>query len=589
MHRLLRCISVSVFFALAAGTFVPQRSAAQTYGEDSSADSAAGKNGYTVSGTVVNSVTGEPISRALVQTGARVATADHAPTNQQEADALAELYRQRTALTDREGRFKFVGLPKMKAGFMVRKPGFFSLSELGDDAFLSGQNRVNVGVETPPVVLKLVPEAIITGRVTDANGEPLEGVSVRISGLQHANGRKQLSPLMQDQEEPQTWTTNEEGDYRVAGLMPGNYYVSAVPYSSNHDQPQSMGIPKVAYPITYYPGVAELNEATTLQLSAGQRAEIDFTIRPAPVIVVSGLLTGLGRAQDVDLQFTNESGDDVSLDKQFDAQTGSFQAHIIAAGPCVIKADAKDAFEHLLHGQLTLTATASVKNVRLNLAPALSIPIEVRMETTKPRSTPEGTLIRLHNGGTSIPVSVNLHPIEMGRPQLSASVEGGPNNPVLVLRNLEPGRYNVEVIPNNTENDSWYVKSILYGGADLLREELTVVPGQASAMEIVLRDDSAAIYGTVQSGEDEGQTAAVLVVSDYAPLDPKMIVADDRGEFQLDGLAPGGYKVFAFDRVDGLEYSNPQALDPYVSKAAQVSLQPNEKTTVKVDLIQRGE
>jgi hypothetical protein len=211
------------------------------------------------------------------------------------------------------------------------------------------------------------------------------------------------------------------------------------------------------------------------------------------------------------------------------------------------------------------------------------------LETTKPRSTPEGALIRLHNGGNSIPVSVNLHPVEMGRPQLSASVEGGPNNPVLVLRNLEPGRYNVQVIPNNTENDSWYVKSILYGGADLLREELTVVPGQASAMEIVLRDDSAALYGTVQSAEDEGQTAAVLVVPDYAPLDPKMIVSDDRGEFQLDGLAPGGYKVFAFDHVDGLEYSNPGALDPYLAKAAQVSLQPNEKTTVRVDLIQRGE
>jgi hypothetical protein len=177
----------------------------------------------------------------------------------------------------------------------------------------------------------------------------------------------------------------------------------------------------------------------------------------------------------------------------------------------------------------------------------------------------------------------------MGRPELSASVEGGPNNPVLVLRNLEPGRYKVEAIPNNTTNNSWYVKSIFYGGADLLREELIVAPGQAAAMEIVLRDDSAMLHGRVQSGEDEGQTAAVLVVPEYAPLDPKMIIANESGEFQLDGLAPGDYKVFAFDRLDGLEYSNPQALDQYASKAAQVSLQPNETTTIKVDLIQRGE
>ena len=188
----------------------------------------------------------------------------------------------------------------------------------------------------------------------------------------------------------------------------------------------------------------------------------------------------------------------------------------------------------------------------------------------------------------SIPVSVNLHPIEIGRPDVSASVEGGPNNPLLVLRNLEAGRYKVEVVPNNTENNSWYVKSIFYGGADLFRQELTVAGGEASPMEIVLRDDSAVLHGTVQFEETEGQ-AAVLVVPDYAPLDPKMTVADDRGEFQIDGLAPGEYKIFAFDRLDGLEYSNPEVLGEYASKAAQVSLLPNEKTTVKVDLIQRGE
>ncbi len=68
-----------------------------------------------------------------------------------------------------------------------------------------------------------------------------------------------------------------------------------------------------------------------------------------------------------------------------------------------------------------------------------------------------------------------------------------------------------------------------------------------------------------------------------------MTVADDHGDFQIDGLAPGEYKVFAFDRLDGLEYSNPDVLSEYASKAAQVSLQPNEKTTVRVDLIPRGE
>jgi hypothetical protein len=615
-----------MFFALlivlAASVFVAPATQAQMNGDSLSLDS-TGKTGFSVTGTVVNSVTGEPISRALVQLSNFGVGAMSPSTSVEVANALNSAMRERAMLTDREGRFKLEGLPHMTIAFTARKPGFFSPSELSEGGLQSSLNHVEVGAETPAVVLKLVPEAIITGRVTDANGEPLEGVTIRVNGVQHTNGRRQLQPLMQDQEEPQTWTTNEDGEYRVAGLMPGSYYISAVPYSSNQvpgpsmvhgatviegdviiqkmqslpsadeDKNHSLGIPRVAYPVTYYPGVAELNDATPLQISAGQRPEIDFTVRPAPVILIAGQLTGLGRAQDVEMQFSNESGDDLSLDKQFDAQSGAFQAHIIAAGPCVIKADAKDAFDHPLHGQVTVNGTSSVRNVHVNLGPALSIPIVVRTETTKPFT--ETAASTAGRGITSrlviqnIPVSVNLHPVEMGRPELSASVEGGPNNPLLVLRNLEPGKYNVEVIPNNTESNTWYVKSILYGGADLFREELTVAPGQASAMEIVLRDDSAVLQGTVQSVEDEGQAAAVLVVPDYAPLDPKMIVANDRGEFQLDGLAPGDYKVFAFDRLDGLEYSNPQTLDQYASKAAQVSLQPNEKTNVKVDLIQRGE
>ncbi|HLQ50167.1 MAG TPA: carboxypeptidase-like regulatory domain-containing protein, partial [Terriglobales bacterium] len=516
----------------------------------------------------------------------------HPSDTEEEADISASSYRQRSALTDREGHFKFEGLPQMRNTLTVRKPGFFSPNEL--DRGLPRVNRVEVGATTPAVVLKLVPEAVITGRVTDANGEPLEGVALRISGLQRTNGRRQLQPVGQEQDEPQSLNTNEDGEYRIAGLTPGSYYVAAVPYSSNHDQAQSVGLPKISYPVTYYPGVAELAEAAPVQLSAGQRAEVDFTLRQAPIVVVAGLLTGLPRGQEADLQFLNASGDDIAFDKQFDAQAGTFLAHIVSAGLCVIKADAKDALDHPLHAQVSLNASAGVRNIRLALAPALSIPILVRLETTKPLSaTPArgpgaGTLSENGLVAGSIPVSVNLHPIEIGRPDVSASVEGGPNNPLIVLRNLEAGRYKVEVIPNNSENNSWYVKSIFYGGADLFRQELTVAGGEASPMEIVLRDDSAVLHGTVQFEETEGQ-AAVLVVPDYAPLDPKMTVADDRGEFQIDGLAPGEYKIFAFDRLDGLEYSNPEALGEYASKAAQVSLLPNEKTTVKVDLIQRGE
>ncbi len=568
---------------LAGSSLLVQQAKAQFGSNDSAYQSSGEKTTYTLSGTVINSVTGEPVGRALVQLGANETPVIHAPTDP-DSKAANYAYRERLMLTDREGRFKFEGLPQMRTTLSATKPGFYDQAQISGDWAPRAAGGIEVGPDAPPVVLKLVPEAIMVGHVVDSRGEPLEGAAIRLNSVMQANGRKQLQPIQQDQEQPQNLETNEDGAFRIAGLTPGTYYVAAVPYP-NRDQLQSSNPLKVAYPITYYPGGPSFSEATPVQISAGQQVELDFTLRAAPVVSVAGIVTGYARGQEADLQFLNQSGDDISLDKQFDAQTGSFQARVIAAGPCTIKADGRDKLERPLHAELTLTLTANIKNVRVNLAPAPSIPIVVRLETTKAQTEGVGPISNLVG---SVPASVILHPLEFGHPDVAASVEGGPSNPTLVLRNVDAGKYKVEVIPNNTGDGVWYVKSVLYGGLDLLQQELTVTPGESSTMEIVLRDDSAALTGTVQSEENEGQ-AAVLVVPDHAPQNPKMIVSDDRGEFQIDGLAPGDYKVFAFDHLDGLEYANPEVLSEYASKAAQVSLQANEKTTIKVGLIPRGE
>jgi len=546
-----------------------QQANAQFESDDSAYQSNEEKTTYTLSGTVVNSVTGEPISRALVQFGA----------NEKLPNAADYAYRERSMLTDREGRFKFEGLPRWQTELIARKPGFYDPAQLGGD-WQPPAGAIEIGPDTAPVTLKLVPEAIMVGHVVDANGEPLEGVAIRISSIMRANGRKRLQPVQETEDQLQSMETNDEGAFRIANLTSGTYYVAAHP---SHDRQTSIPA-KVAYPVTYYPGVPSFSEATPIQISAGQQVELDFTLRAAPIVSVAGIVTGYARGQEAKLQFLNQSGDEVSLEKQFDAQTGSFQARVIAGGPCIIKADARDRLDRPLHAELTLPLSANIKNVRVNLAPAPSIPIVVRLETTKPQPDGAGPQPKLAGW---IPASVSLHPLEFGHPDVAASVEGGPSNPALVLRNIDAGRYKVEVIPNNLYS-AWYVESVLYSGIDLLQQELTVTPGESSTMEIVLRDDGAVLTGTVQSGENEGQ-AAVLVVPNHAPQNPKMTVSNDRGAFQIGGLAPGDYKVFAFDRLDGLEYANPEALNEYASKAAQVSLQANEQTTITVGLIPRGE
>jgi hypothetical protein len=173
------------------------------------------------------------------------------------------------------------------------------------------------------------------------------------------------------------------------------------------------------------------------------------------------------------------------------------------------------------------------------------------------------------------------------RPDVSPSFETGSNGSSLVLHNVDPGKYIVEVHATPW-NGPWYVKSIFYGSTDLLREDLMVTSGQSSNIEVVLRDDSAILQGSVRS-VDGATRAAVLVVPDNALRDAKVTVVDDEGAFRIAGLAPGEYKVFAFDRLDGLDSPDGSTLERFASKAVTVSLHANDNVTVNVDVISRGE
>ena len=79
---------------------------------------------------------------------------------------------------------------------------------------------------------------------------------------------------------------------------------------------------------------------------------------------------------------------------------------------------------------------------------------------------------------------------------------------------------------------------------------------------------------------DTRQTKGVIVSGRYAA---------NIGTWQMENLAPGNYTVFAFDRLDAVEYANPEVMQKYASQAMRVTIHPNSKTSVNVDVIRLGE
>ena len=110
-------------------------------------EGSAAENTYSVTGSVTNVVTGEPVSRALVQ------IFSSPPQN---------------TFSDSSGRFEFDGLGPGAFAVTARKPGFSSPEEAEG---IPEQPGVTVGPATNPLVLKLVPMGVIFGRAQKPDGE----------------------------------------------------------------------------------------------------------------------------------------------------------------------------------------------------------------------------------------------------------------------------------------------------------------------------------------------------------------------------------------------------------------------------------
>jgi hypothetical protein len=508
---------------------------------------------YSLSGMVQNSVTGEPIPRALVQIGTGAST-----------------------FSDGGGRFEF---DKVNAGVMIitaRKPGFLSPEEVeGEDRVsvtFSGRSvshsegptpTLEIGPGAPPVTLKLIPEGVVFGRAQKTDGEPIGSLTVQLFYVQISQGRRKVLPMNSAQ-------TDEEGEFRIAGLRPGTYYLQAGP----RFMPTWTGAPgqrahEAAYRPVFYPGVPDLSSAAPLQVSAGQQLEADLALNPNPVFRVSGTLVGMppnDPAGDLFPRVSLLPRDNRSVAMPVQAESGNeFQAKV-PEGSYIVRADI-DTPQGPYGGDLPVTVQSDMSGLNLMVAPAPELHVEVSVQRTHANPNP---LTRTLD-------QVNVHFIsqDLKGPTLENAFADAR------VRGLEPGVYAVEV---NAMDASLYVDSAQCGGVDLLRDNLMVGVG-TPPIRVSLRDDGGTVAGNIIS---DGQAApgTVLIIPDRAPKLVKAAVAGANGQFQSPKLAPGDYTVVAFERVAGFEYTNPEVISPYLGNAIHVSVVANGESRVTVNLIQ---
>ena len=312
-----------------------------------------------------------------------------------------------------------------------------------------------------PAVLKLVPEGVIFGRITNADGAPVENMQVRVVYTSIRNGEKRWQ-----QRETQT---NDDGEYRLFELQAGIYYVKAGPGSATGLPLAAPQTRREGYTATYYPGTFDLASATAIAIQPGKQMRADMALRSAPSYRVSGTIIGAPLGAPMTLGFTNGEGETIAVGFRINSKTGAFDALTVPPGSYTLRAFAQPADgQQQFVGSVPIEVNSDLADINIGLGPPATIPVVVQFELTqnsRPGSPP----------GNAAPVNIQF---ASTRSMLStlrnqATMEGPPENRSLALRNLAPDTYKVWVRPNG----HWYVESARCGLTNLLTQDLTVSSG----------------------------------------------------------------------------------------------------------------
>ena len=166
-------------------------------------------------------------------------------------------------VTDDEGNYKLTNVPPGSYTVTISAPGFASADRSGNQQTLI----LNKGETVENVDFALVRGGVITGRVTDRDGNPIIEEEVYVTPVDAGDPR--IHYRMGNAQ------TDDRGIYRIFGLGPGSYKVAAGQQEGGFGGMRE----RAGYRRTYYPDAAQASAATVIDVKeGGEVSNIDITV-----------------------------------------------------------------------------------------------------------------------------------------------------------------------------------------------------------------------------------------------------------------------------------------------------------------------
>jgi len=537
-----------------------------------SAQAPAGDTVYHLHGTVIDGVTGKPLSRALVKSGdQRLATM----TGPDGKFAIDIRVPERPDAAGNPSRNSFAGI---FPGLTAQKPGYL-LPQGRQTAIALSDTLSSTSVD-----FKLMPAAVITGRVSSAVSDSAAGFRVNLLLHQVMEGHFLWVPAG-------TVLTNARGDFRFPDLRPGEYALATAQWAGDQAQAMQGGAITQQYPPTFYGDVRSLAGSTKLRVHYGDvaRTEIHLhlttyypiTVPVTPLsdnIGVTTRLTGMGYTGSSPLRYSREkSAVEGSL------PSGDYTLLLATAG-----GGPQQSYATLpIHVE-----SSPVRTGDITLTPPATIQVRVHTEFTKQddSSTFNTQLSGVLRGSGSSRTQPQLVQLLLrsedgsgGYVAVSHPSPGGD----LVIDNVQPGHYLVHEQPFRG-----YVASITSSGVDLLEHPLIVNPsGAPDPIDVTLRDDTATLNGSVKPGDGPPpQNSFIALLPTGSSGHFSQALAGPDGKFSAENVAPGTYLVLAFrGQAFQLPYREAEAMRHYDGKGPTVTVAAGESPQIDVPLLDEAE
>ena len=519
-------------------------------------------------GQIVAADNGSPIRRAQV----RVTSPD--------------ARESRVATTDGQGRFEIRELPAGRYNMTASKGGFVTL-QFGQRRPSESGTPIELGeAQTLDKITIALPRgSVLGGRVTDEFGEPVANASVTAWRYAYQAGARRLMPAPGANTRD---TTDDQGNYRLFGLPPGEYYVSATLRSGGPEVTDPMG-ELSGYASTYYPGTTNIAEAQRVTLAVSQEhTGVHFGLIATRLVRVSGqvIMSDGSPAPNGNVMLlpTSSSGGRAMILQQGGAgnrisQDGTFRLPNVAPGRYQLQSRAMSNQTFELARMDLVVGNENVEGITLVTSPGAILSGNVVSDTGEP----------FDFRASQLQVSARLASPEAQGP---GPGPGGATRMgddfTFTIRNVSDA-----VLIRTAAPQGWLLKSVMLNGQDVTDTPMEFPSGQTTGgLQVVMTKKIASLSGAITDARGNPALDATVVVF---PANDKLWTFQSRfiraarpdqdGHYRIASLpSPEQYLVVAVRGLEDGQAGDPDFLNSVRDAATKFDLAEGETKAVDVKL-----